>query len=261
MRAVLVVVANILREQAFQVAFVNCDDVIQEITPATPYPTLCNSILPRTFERSADRIHHQGSNRCGDFQSILGITIKDDEPWSGFKWKCFSQLLDDPQACRMLCDIEVQNAPTIVTDDEKAIERAEGDRRNREEVHRGNRFPVITEKGKPALGWLRFSRCPFHPTRDRSLRDVKTEHEKLAMDAWRSPRWVLNDHPEDQFLNLLRRLSSSGGPPDLGDQLPVQTEAAPVPTHHGFGRDRNEGLLPSGPESADDDPEELVEQV
>ena len=30
---------------------VNCDDVIQEITPATPYPTLCDSILPRTFER------------------------------------------------------------------------------------------------------------------------------------------------------------------------------------------------------------------
>ena len=41
----------ILREPAFQVAFVNCDDVIQEITPATPYPTLCDSILPRTFPR------------------------------------------------------------------------------------------------------------------------------------------------------------------------------------------------------------------
>jgi hypothetical protein len=80
MRAVLVVVANILREQAFQVAFVNCNDVIQEITPATPYPTLCDTILPRTLERSPDRTHAQGSNRCGDFQSILGITIKDDEP-------------------------------------------------------------------------------------------------------------------------------------------------------------------------------------
>jgi hypothetical protein len=44
MRAVLVVVANILREQAFQVAFANRNDVIQEITPATPYPTLCDSI-------------------------------------------------------------------------------------------------------------------------------------------------------------------------------------------------------------------------
>jgi len=162
MCAILVVVANILRKQASQVAFVNCDDVIQEITAATPYPTLCDSILPRTFERGADKIHPQGSNRCGDFLSMLGITIKDDEPRSGSKWKCFSQLLDDPQACWMLCDIEVQDAPTIVTDDEKAIEHAEGDRRNSEEVHRGNRFPVITKKGKPARGRLRISRCPFH---------------------------------------------------------------------------------------------------
>jgi hypothetical protein len=96
------VVANILRQQAFQVAFVNCDDVIQEITAATPYPTLCNSILPRTFERGAYRTHAQGSNRCRNFQSILGITIKDEESRSGSKWKCFSQLLDDPRACRML---------------------------------------------------------------------------------------------------------------------------------------------------------------
>src|ERR1035438_7021911 len=174
---------------------------------------------------------------------ILGITIKDDEPRSGSKWKCLSQLLNDPRACRMLCDIEVQDTPAIVTDDEKAKERAEGNRRNREEAHRGNRFAVITEKGKPARGRLRIPRCAFHPTRDRSLRDIKTEHEKLAMDAWRSPRGVLNDHPEDQFPNLLRRRSSPDGPPDLGDQLPVQTESAPVPTHHRFGRDRNEGLF------------------
>src|SRR5258706_4309909 len=261
MRAVLVVIANILREKTFQVAFVNCNNVIQEITPATPYPTLCDSILPRTLERGADRTHAQGSNCCGDFQSILGIPIKDDEPRSGSKWKRFSQLLDDPRACRMLRDIEVQDTPTIMTDDEKTIEHAEGDRRNSEEVHRGNRFPVITDKGKPALGRLRISRCPFHPTRDRSLRDIKTGHEKLAMDAWRSPRWVLSHHPGNQFPNFLRCLSSPCGPPDLGDQLPVQTESAPVPTHHGFRRHRNEGLLPSGPKATNGDPEELVEQV
>jgi hypothetical protein len=43
------------------VAFVNCNEVIQEITPATPYPTLCDSILPRTLERGADRIHPRKS--------------------------------------------------------------------------------------------------------------------------------------------------------------------------------------------------------
>jgi hypothetical protein len=99
------------------------------------------------------------------------------------------------------------------------------------------------------------------PRKSLDYGDIKAEHEKLAMDAWRSPRGVLNGHSEDQFLNFLRRLSSPDGPPDLGDQLPVQTESAPVPTHHGFGRGRNEGLLPSGPESADGAPEELVEQV
>jgi hypothetical protein len=172
----------------------------------------------------------------------------------------------------MLCDIEVQDAPTIVTDGEKTIEHAEGDRRNSEEVYRGNRFPVITAKSKLAtaqqvlrniiaLGRLRISRCPFHPTRDRSLRDIQTEHEKLAMDAGRSPRWVLSNHPKNQFPNFFRCLSSPCGPPDLGDQLPVQTESAPVPTHHGFRRDRNEGSLPSGPKSTNGDPEELVEQV
>src|SRR5260370_4059152 len=51
----------------------------------------------------------------------------------------------------------------IVTDDEKAIEHAEGDRRNSEEVHRSNRFSVITEKGKPALARLRISRLQIHP--------------------------------------------------------------------------------------------------
>jgi hypothetical protein len=38
-------------------AFVNCDDVIQELTAATPYPTLRDSILLRTLERGADSIH------------------------------------------------------------------------------------------------------------------------------------------------------------------------------------------------------------
>jgi len=40
-----------------------------------------------------------------------------------------------------------------------------------------------------------------------------------------------------------------------------RTESVPVPTPHGFRRNHNEGLLPSGPESADGDPEELVDQV
>ncbi len=47
----------------------------------------------------------------------------------------------------MPTDIEVQDAPPIVADDEKAVEYIEGERRYREEVHRGNRLTVIVQKG------------------------------------------------------------------------------------------------------------------
>src|SRR6266850_624720 len=101
----------------------------------------------------------------------------------------------------MLCDIEVQDTPTVVTDDEKAIERAEGDRRNSEEVHRGNRFTVITEKDKPAPGRLRISRRPFHPTRDRSLRET-------AKPSMRSSPWM-RGAPHVEFSTTIRKINSS----------------------------------------------------
>jgi len=113
--------------------------------------------------------------------------------------ECFSQLLDDPRACRMLCDIEVQDTPTIVTDDEKAIEHPEGDRRSREEVHRGNRFPVITEKGKPALGRLRISRCPFI-----QRKMVRSETSNLSM---RSSPWM-RGAPHVGFSATIRKINS-----------------------------------------------------
>jgi hypothetical protein len=36
------------------------------------------------------------------------------------------------------------------------------------------------------------------PRKSLDYRDIKAEHEKLAMDAWRSPRGALNDHSEDR---------------------------------------------------------------
>ena len=158
----------------------------------------------------------------------------------------------------MLCDIEVQDATTIVTDDKKAIEHTERDRWHGEEVHRGNCFPVIAEKVSQRLA----------SSGSRGVRFIQREivRSETSKPSMRSSPWMrgaphVGFSTTDQFLNLLRRRLPPDGPPDLGDQLPVQTESAPVPTHHGFGRDRNEGLLPSAPKSTNGDPEELVEQV
>lgn len=50
MRAVIVVVANVFSEQAFEMVSVHRDDVIQQIMPAALDPSFCDSVLPWTPE-------------------------------------------------------------------------------------------------------------------------------------------------------------------------------------------------------------------
>lgn len=196
MHAVVMIVADILSEQTLQMAFVDCNDVIQQVAPAAFNTTLRNSILPRTPQRSADTFDFHRSDRGGDFRPILGITIEEDEPQGRPKWKRFPELLDDPTARRVLRDVDVQDAAMIMTDDEEAVEHAERDRRDREEIHCSDDFPVVAQKGKPAPGRLGISRRSAHPARDYSLRDIKTEHEEFAMDPRGVPRWILGNHLE-----------------------------------------------------------------
>ena len=71
--------------------------------------------------------------------------IEDEKPGSGLILigKRFSQLLHDPGAGRMARDIEVQDTPAVMTDNEEAIEETESDRRNGEEIHGRDGFAVI----------------------------------------------------------------------------------------------------------------------
>ena len=128
---------------------------------------------------------------------------------------------------------------------EEAIEHAKGDRGHGEEVHGRNRFPVVSKEGEPAFAWLRISRRPFHPTRNRSLAEIKTEGKKVAVNARRSPGWILNDHPEDQLSNFLRRRLPPHPRPDSRDQFPVQAKTSSVPANYGFTRHDNKSLFPA----------------
>ena len=50
MSAVLVVVADVFVHQAFQVAFIENDHMVEQITAAVANPALGNTVLPRTAE-------------------------------------------------------------------------------------------------------------------------------------------------------------------------------------------------------------------
>src|SRR5258705_10432093 len=151
-------------------------------------------------------------------------------------------------------------ASPVMTDDEEAVEHAERDRWHREEIHSRNRFPVVSKEGEPTFGGLGISRRPFHPTRDRALTEIKTEHAEFPMDPRCSPGGVLNDHAEDQFPNLLRWRPSSDLPPDSGDQPPAHKKTSPMPTNDGFRRDDDERLLPRRPDPPTNYPEAFIDE-
>jgi hypothetical protein len=118
---------------------------------------------------------------------------------------------------------------------------------------------MVVQKREPTLGWLRTSRRSFDPAGDRSLSNIKTQHEELAVDPRRSPGRVLSDHPEDQIPNLLGNSPPPCWLSDPGDQTPVETKACPMPSNHCLRLNYNQSFFPAGPELMGNYSEQFVE--
>jgi hypothetical protein len=63
-----------------------------------------------------------------------------------------------------------------MSDHEKTVQHAKPDGGNREEVHRGNHFLMVAQKGQPSFTWLGVPWRSFHPAGDRPFRNVEAEH-------------------------------------------------------------------------------------
>ena len=55
MRAVFVIMADVLRQQPFEVVFIERDDMIQQVAAAASHPAFRRAILPGAFEGSPNR--------------------------------------------------------------------------------------------------------------------------------------------------------------------------------------------------------------
>src|SRR5664280_1746305 len=113
--------------------------------------------------------------------------VEQEKSGRGIVGKSFSQLMHDPGAGGMASDVEVHNAPAIMADDEEAVQNPKGESGDGEEIHGSNSFPMIAQKGQPALGGLRVLGRSFHPAGNGGFRHVEAEHEEFAMDARRTP--------------------------------------------------------------------------
>ncbi|MGA2688219.1 MAG: hypothetical protein ABSE85_09135 [Candidatus Korobacteraceae bacterium] len=131
--------------------------------------------------------------------------VEEEKSGRGIVGKSLSQLLHGPAAGGMASDVEVQNAPAIMGDDEGAVQSPKGESGDGEEIHGSDSFPMIAQKGQPALRGLRVLGRSFQPAGNGGFRHVEAEHQEFAMDARRTPTWIVSHHLKDHLNAALHR--------------------------------------------------------
>src|SRR6266446_3844344 len=89
------------------------------------------------------------------------------------------------------------------------------------------------------------------------LRDLNSQFQQFAVNAWCTPARVVAAHHPDQIPNLLRH----AGPTWLAaadSRRPEQAEAFTMPGDNGFSLDDHQGGFPVAPRASQPDPEDPV---
>ncbi len=142
-------------------------------------------------------------------------------------------------------DVDVQDSPSPVLDHEPHVEESKASGRDYEEVHRGDRIPVVAKECGPALPPIKVRLAFRQVARDGGEADAEAEHLEFSLDLSRSPT-VLRGEPADEPLELGRDRRATWTPVRHGS--PIEAEAPPVPPHDGLRLDDDESGRPLRPD-------------
>ena len=148
--SIFVVVVYVIANQPTEMAFVQGDDVVENLSPATSHPSFRRAILPGRLYACTPGLQAGGLQEGDYFLTERRISIEDSISIRTRFGESLAQLLDHPLRCRVVSHVEVQNPTAPMLDHEKAIEQLECHGRYREEVERGDHFAMILEERKPA---------------------------------------------------------------------------------------------------------------
>src|SRR5580692_298321 len=109
MRPVVVIVADILVHQAFEMPFIDNDHMVEKIAATSTNPAFGNAVLPGTSEARSLRLNAEALHRVNDFLIEVCAAIKDQVFGSRIVGECLAQLLDYPGGSWMLRHVEVKN--------------------------------------------------------------------------------------------------------------------------------------------------------
>ncbi len=110
-------------------------------------------LLPRRFCSRDDLFNTHVCDARLKIQTVDAITIANEEPWSGLFGERFNDLLRCPGRRRMGGDVEMDNAPTIVAENDKGVQEAKCRCRDNEKIYSDDVSQMIVKECPPRLGW------------------------------------------------------------------------------------------------------------
>src|SRR5437868_1136999 len=206
MRSDVVVVACVRLQYLAQMHLAQDNDVVHTFTPDRSDQPFGKAILPRRGRCGRLVPDAHGAQSACDDAAIDPVAIADEVVRGLIPRKRLRDLTCNPFGRGICCDVDPDEVSAIEPDDDEGIEQVETDRWNNEQVHGGNVRRVVTQEGPPSLAGRRPSFD--HVLGDARLRDLKPELEQFAVNAWRTPKWILHAHPPDQSAQL--RLEGRG---------------------------------------------------
>ncbi len=131
------------------------DDVVEALAPNRADHPFDERILPGRPRGGANLRQAQGGDGApaGDIED--GVPVMQQESRRHMPRERFAELLPRPRRRGMRRDVDVQDPPTIVCEDDEDEQHATGDRGYGEEIDRHQRADMVLKEGaRPRAGWL-----------------------------------------------------------------------------------------------------------
>jgi hypothetical protein len=249
-----VIVREVARQDAAQVAFAQDEDVIQALTPDRTDEPFREGVLPRAGGRGQDFGDPHALHALPERGTIGVVTIAQEIGRRGVVREGVHDLLGGPVGRGVLGDVEVDHTPAMVGEHDEDKEHTQAAGTVKKSMATTSRTWLARNVRQVCDGGAR----RFGISRE-------TVRSATSMPSFLSSPWILGA-PHRRFIAaifLMRAVISAliGGrahPRAVGEPRPVLTEATVLPPQDRVGRHDDQSLPPAGPDSGQPNPQEAI---
>ena len=193
----IMVVFEVRSKDPLQMSLVEHDHVLKALAFDRTDDPLRVRILPWRSRRTDDFFDTHMFDPLAEETAVNSVAVTNQKSWRFVIRKGFDDLLRGPFRRRMCGDVETNNAPTIMTQDDERKQEAKGRRWNSEEVDTNDVSEVVIQERSPGL--RRWLSTTDHVLVNGCLGHVVAEQAELGVDSRRAPCRVLATHAANQL--------------------------------------------------------------